>query len=66
MRLLCVFDVNEILLIFESYSSFLNLQMDKYQEPYLDSIVSPLMFIVHSKMTELGVASDEILEVIKP
>ncbi|KAK3220712.1 hypothetical protein Dsin_014682 [Dipteronia sinensis] len=40
--------------------------MDKYQEPYLESIVSPLMFIVRSKMIELGVASDEILEVIKP
>ncbi|XP_024023111.1 tubulin-folding cofactor D isoform X2 [Morus notabilis] len=46
--------------------------MDKYQEqgqllePYLESIVSPLMFIVRSKTIELGVASDEILEVIKP
>ncbi|KAM1026785.1 hypothetical protein ACFX2A_040629 [Malus domestica] len=46
--------------------------MDKYQEqgqlvePYLESIVTPLMFIVRSKTSELGVASDEILEVIKP
>ncbi|KAJ0113303.1 hypothetical protein Patl1_00240 [Pistacia atlantica] len=46
--------------------------MDKYQEqgqllePYLESIVSPLMFIVRSKTIELGVFSDEILEVIKP
>ncbi|KAL3814931.1 hypothetical protein ACJIZ3_016199 [Penstemon smallii] len=46
--------------------------MDKYQEqgeliePYLESIVSPLMSIVRSRTTELGVASDEILEVIKP
>ncbi|KAM1285817.1 hypothetical protein EV1_028362 [Malus domestica] len=46
--------------------------MDKYQEqgqlvePYLESIVTPLMFIVRSKTVELGVASDEILEVIKP
>ncbi|XP_062091606.1 tubulin-folding cofactor D [Humulus lupulus] len=46
--------------------------MDKYQEqgqllePYLETIVSPLMFIVRSKTIELGVASDEILEVIKP
>ncbi|KAK4476510.1 hypothetical protein RD792_015666 [Penstemon davidsonii] len=46
--------------------------MDKYQEqgeliePYLESIVSPLMTIVRSRTTELGVASDEILEVIKP
>lgn len=46
--------------------------MDKYQEqgqllePYLESIVSPLMFIVRSKTIELGVASNEILKVIKP
>ncbi|CBI38891.3 unnamed protein product, partial [Vitis vinifera] len=46
--------------------------MDKYQEqgqllePYLESIVSPLMFIIRSKTKELGVSSDEILEVIKP
>lgn len=46
--------------------------MDKYQEqgqliePYLESIVSPLMAIVRSRTTELGTASDEILEVIKP
>lgn len=46
--------------------------MDKYQEqgqliePYLESIVSPLMSIVRSRTTELGAASDEILEVIKP
>jgi hypothetical protein len=48
------------------------LQMDKYQEqgqllePYLESIVCPLMFIIRSKTIEPGVASDEILEVIKP
>lgn len=48
------------------------MQMDKYQqqgeliEPYLETIVSPLMFIVRSKTIELGVASDDILEVIKP
>ncbi|PRQ56920.1 putative tubulin-specific chaperone D, tubulin-folding cofactor D [Rosa chinensis] len=46
--------------------------MDKYQEqgqlvePYLESIVSPLMFIVRSKTVELGVASNKILQVIKP
>ena len=46
--------------------------MDKYQEqgqlvePYLESIVSPLMFIVRSKTIELGVASGKILDVIKP
>lgn len=46
--------------------------MDKYQqegqllEPYLESVVSPLMSIVRSKTIELGVTSDEILEVIKP
>uniref|UniRef100_A0A1D1Z903 Tubulin-specific chaperone D n=1 Tax=Anthurium amnicola TaxID=1678845 RepID=A0A1D1Z903_9ARAE len=46
--------------------------MDKYQEqgqllePYLESIVSPLMLLVRSKTSQLGVASDDILEVIKP
>lgn len=48
------------------------MQMDKYQqegqllEPYLEIIISPLMLIVRSKTIELGVSSDEILEVIKP
>ncbi|KAA8520499.1 hypothetical protein F0562_014755 [Nyssa sinensis] len=43
--------------------------MDKYQEqgqllePYLESIVSPLMFIVRSKTLELGVATNDVLEV---
>lgn len=46
--------------------------MDKYQEqgqlvePYLESIVSPLMLIIRSKTVELSVRSDEILEIIKP
>ncbi|KAF3662209.1 Tubulin-folding cofactor D [Capsicum annuum] len=46
--------------------------MDKYQqqgqllEPYLESMVSPLMSIVRSKAVELASASEEILEVIKP
>ncbi|XP_021756292.1 tubulin-folding cofactor D-like [Chenopodium quinoa] len=46
--------------------------MDKYQEegqllePYLESIVSPLMFIIRTKIIELGAESDEILEVVKP
>ncbi|GMH28815.1 hypothetical protein Nepgr_030658 [Nepenthes gracilis] len=46
--------------------------MDKYQEqgqllePYLESIVSPLMFVIQSKTIEMGVESDEILEVVKP
>ncbi|CAH9148224.1 unnamed protein product [Cuscuta epithymum] len=46
--------------------------MDKYQEqgqlvePYLESIVSPLMSIVRSKTAEQGEALDEVLEVIKP
>lgn len=48
------------------------LQLDKYQEqgqllePYLETIVSPLMNIIRSRTIELGVASDEILEIIKP
>ncbi|KAL5728185.1 hypothetical protein ACHQM5_001298 [Ranunculus cassubicifolius] len=46
--------------------------LDKYQqqgqllEPYLESIVSPLMLIVRSKTIDLGFASDEILDIIKP
>ncbi|KAF9617172.1 hypothetical protein IFM89_034323 [Coptis chinensis] len=46
--------------------------LDKYQfqgqllEPYLETIISPLMFIVRSKTMELGFVSDEILEIIKP
>ncbi|KAL1295820.1 hypothetical protein HN51_056648 [Arachis hypogaea] len=46
--------------------------IDKYQEqgqliePYLESMVSPLMNIIRSRTIELGVASDEILEIIKP
>ncbi|XP_022717810.1 tubulin-folding cofactor D-like [Durio zibethinus] len=46
--------------------------MDKYQEqgqllePYLESMVSPLMFIIRSKTVELGINSDEILQIIKP
>ena len=46
--------------------------MDKYQqqgqllEPYLESIVSPLMSIVRSRTIELGADSDEVLDVIKP
>lgn len=46
--------------------------MNKYQEqgqllePYLESMVSPLMFIIRSKTIELGIDSDEILLIIKP
>ncbi|OVA02998.1 Tubulin-specific chaperone D [Macleaya cordata] len=46
--------------------------LDKYQqegqliEPYLEIIISPLMFVVRSKTLELGVTSNEIVEVIKP
>ncbi|XP_015055533.1 tubulin-folding cofactor D [Solanum pennellii] len=46
--------------------------MDKYQEqgqllePYLESMVSPLMSIVRSKAVERVAASEEILEVINP
>ncbi|XP_071718069.1 tubulin-folding cofactor D [Rutidosis leptorrhynchoides] len=46
--------------------------MDKYQEqgqllePYLESIISPLMLIVRSKTIELGVESKELVEIIKP
>jgi len=48
------------------------MQMDKYQqqgellEPYLESIVSPLMQIIRTRTIELGFESDEILEIIKP
>ncbi|EPS73351.1 hypothetical protein M569_01400, partial [Genlisea aurea] len=46
--------------------------MDKYQEqgqlvePYLGSIVPPLMEIIRFRAMEFGAASDQILEVIKP
>ncbi|XP_074350535.1 tubulin-folding cofactor D isoform X2 [Apium graveolens] len=46
--------------------------MDKYQEqgqllePYLESIISPLMSLVRSKTIEPGLANNEVLEVIKP
>ncbi|ESQ44003.1 hypothetical protein EUTSA_v10005754mg [Eutrema salsugineum] len=46
--------------------------MDKYQEqgqlvePYLESIVSPLMLIIRSKTAELDTRSHEILEITKP
>ncbi|MED6193962.1 hypothetical protein PIB30_024141 [Stylosanthes scabra] len=46
--------------------------IDKYQEqgqliePYLESMVSPLMNIIRSRTIELGADSDEILEIIKP
>ncbi|KAM3402677.1 hypothetical protein ACQJBY_006487 [Aegilops geniculata] len=46
--------------------------MDKYQEegqllePYLEDIISPLMSLVRSKIMELGAATDELLEIIKP
>ncbi|CAL4917490.1 unnamed protein product [Urochloa decumbens] len=46
--------------------------MDKYQEegqllePYLESIVSPLMSLVRSKTMELGAGTDELLDIIKP
>ncbi|KAJ8450116.1 hypothetical protein Cgig2_033310 [Carnegiea gigantea] len=46
--------------------------MDKYQqegqllEPYLESIVIPLMSLIRSKTVDLGTESEEILEVVKP
>lgn len=46
--------------------------MDKYQEqgqllePYLESVVSPLMLLVRSKAIQMGPESDDILEVVKP
>lgn len=50
--------------------------MDKYQqqgqllEPYLESVVSPLMHIVRSKSTQLAAAAaaaaDQVLDIIKP
>ncbi|XP_076886463.1 tubulin-folding cofactor D-like [Bidens hawaiensis] len=46
--------------------------MDKYQEqgqllePYLESIISPLMLIVRTKTIELGADSNELVKIIKP
>lgn len=48
------------------------LQLDKYQEqgqllePYLESIISPLMDIVRLRTGELGTVTNEIVEVIQP
>lgn len=47
-------------------------QLDKYQEqgqllePYLETMVSPLMNIIRSRTIELGAHSDDILEIIQP
>lgn len=47
-------------------------QMDKYQEqgqlvePYLESIVSPLMQIIRTKAVQIGATADETVDVIKP
>ncbi|XP_078448092.1 ARM repeat superfamily protein [Wolffia australiana] len=46
--------------------------LDKYQEqgellePYLECIVSPLMYIIRTKAVQLGVDSGEILKIMKP
>lgn len=54
------------------FSLHLISQMDKYQEqgqllePYLESIITPLMSIVRSKAMQLRDSSDEALEIIKP
>ncbi|KAL8235656.1 hypothetical protein R6Q59_016737 [Mikania micrantha] len=46
--------------------------LDKYQEqgqllePYLESIISPLMHIVRSKTIELGTDSNKLVKIIKP
>ncbi|KAK9056251.1 hypothetical protein SSX86_027347 [Deinandra increscens subsp. villosa] len=46
--------------------------MDKYQEqgqllePYLESIISPLMLMVRSKTVELGADSNELVKIIMP
>ncbi|GAB2210552.1 hypothetical protein Droror1_Dr00015820 [Drosera rotundifolia] len=46
--------------------------LDKYQEqgqllePYMESIVTPLMLVIRSKATQFGVKSDEVLQVLKP
>lgn len=46
--------------------------MDKYQEqgqlvePYLESIVSPLMQIIRTKAFKIGAFADETVDVIKP
>lgn len=55
-----------------TFSECALLQLDKYQEqsqlvePYLEHIVPPIMFIIRSQTAELGVASEGILDVIKP
>jgi len=61
-----------LLFLFVIFIIIFFMQMDKYQqqgellEPYLESIVSPLMQIIRTRTIELGFESDEILEIIKP
>ncbi|XP_042480833.1 tubulin-folding cofactor D isoform X2 [Macadamia integrifolia] len=60
----CVSDpsaVNKIRSILEKYQ-----EQGQLLEPYLESIIVPLMSIVRLKTIELGVISDEILDIIKP
>ncbi|KAJ4980759.1 hypothetical protein NE237_031596 [Protea cynaroides] len=60
----CVSDtstVNRIRAILEKYQ-----EQGQLLEPYLEMIIVPLMSIVRLKTIELGVMSDEILNIIKP
>ncbi|XP_043695428.1 tubulin-folding cofactor D [Telopea speciosissima] len=60
----CVSDpsaVNRIRSILEKYQ-----EQGQLLEPYLESIILPLMSIVRLKTIELGVISDDILDIIKP
>lgn len=54
-------DVNKIRSIIDKYQ-----EQGQLLEPYLESIVNPLMFLVHSKSMQLRDETDEALDIIKP
>ncbi|KAK9103212.1 hypothetical protein Sjap_020466 [Stephania japonica] len=53
--------VNKIRSVFDKYQ-----EQGQLLEPYLETIISPIMLVVRSKTVELGSASDELLDIIKP
>ncbi|KAK9143260.1 hypothetical protein Syun_012660 [Stephania yunnanensis] len=53
--------VNKIRSVFDKYQ-----EQGQLLEPYLETIISPLMLVVRSKTVELGSASDELVDIIKP
>ncbi|XP_020697787.1 tubulin-folding cofactor D isoform X1 [Dendrobium catenatum] len=54
-------DVNKIRFVIDKYQ-----EQGQLLEPYLESIVNPLMSLVHSKSMQLRVDTDDVLDIIKP